>query len=157
MTAIKDKNNIIRRAIAFAFEAHDGQYRDNKESVPYITHPAQTAQILMQVTNDQELIAAAWLHDTIEDTNTTYEELRELFGKRVADLVLEVTNKKNPDKSSYFPNLKTQDGAILKFADRLSNLSDMSGWSDKRKAAYIKKSTFWTTEAKDAQPQTKGL
>lgn len=157
MTQTARKNNIVRRAVAFAFAAHEGQFRDNDERIPYITHPAQTADILRQVTNDEELIAAAWLHDTVEDTDVTYEQLVDEFGKRVADLVMEVTNEKNPDKSSYFPRLQTQDGAILKFADRLSNLSDMSGWSEKRKAAYIKKSKFWASEAKEAQAQTKGL
>lgn len=149
--------DLVRKAMSFAHAAHDGQYRDNEERIPYIAHPAQTAYILRQVTNDEEILAAAWLHDTVEDTDVTYEQLVQEFGQRVADLVMEVTNEKNADKSSYFPRLQTQDGVMIKFADRLSNISDMSGWSEKRKAAYIKKSTFWASEAKDAQQQTKGL
>lgn len=136
-------NNLIARAEAYARKAHYEQVRD--DGLPYIVHPALVASLIMQVTHDQEMIAAAWLHDTIEDTDTTYEDLVREFGQGVADLVNEVTHEgKHDHKGYYFPRLKTARGVILKFADRLANLSTMNGaWDEKRQAHYLKKSKFW--------------
>ncbi len=131
------------RAMQFAIKAHDGQKRDDGED--FIIHPAQVADILAQVTDDEEIIAAAWLHDIIEDTEYDYDFLKEKFGKRVADLVNEVTHVQHP-RGNYFPRLETQAGIMLKFADRLSNLSDMKTWDDKRKAHYLRRSKFWYSE-----------
>lgn len=150
-------DNLIQRAMAFAYHAHEGQFRDNGEKIPYIVHPAQTANIISEVTRDPEIVAAAWLHDVIEDTEYTYEEIKFVFGQRIADLVHEVTNEKNPDGSGYFPRLKTKEGMMIKFADRLSNISDMDGWNEKRQQAYLKKSRFWASDAKSAHPQTKDI
>ncbi len=149
-------NKLINKARDFATKAHEGQTRDNDATIPYVIHPAQTALMISMVTNDPEVIAAAWLHDTIEDTDVTYEQLEQEFSKRVADLVMEVTNEKNPDKSGYFPRLHTKEGIMIKFADRLSNISDMDGWSAKRQQAYLNKSKFWASDAKSAQPSSKG-
>ena len=120
----------------YARNVHSGQLRDGGE--PYIVHPAQVAAILSEVTQDEDLIAAAWLHDVIEDSETTYEDLKAVFGQRVADLVNEVTHE-----GDHFPRLKTRDGILLKFADRLSNLSDMNTWDAKQQARYLNKSKFW--------------
>lgn len=139
---MNNTNNIITRARLFAYEAHDGQFRDDN-TTPFITHPAKVAQVIAQVTEDENLIASAWLHDTIEDTNTTYEQLVETFNKDIADLVVEVSKVKgNPETK--FPNLHTQRGVMLKFADRLSNLSDMDSWTESKKTWYATvKSRFW--------------
>lgn len=134
--------SIILQAADFARKKHEGQNRDSGE--PYITHPAQVAQIISIVCpDDEELIAAAWLHDTLEDTATTYEEIEKEFGKRVADLVFELTHEGTKDSGYYFPRLGTRDAILIKFADRLCNLSGMSTWSEQRKEAYLKKSKFW--------------
>lgn len=139
------KNDLIYRAMIFAVQAHEGQERDGGGA--YIAHPAQVATILTQVTDDPEIIAAGWLHDTIEDTSTSYEVLEARFGKRVADLVNEVTHEGTKDSTGYyFPRLETRDGVLIKFADRLSNLSDMSSWDDQQIAHYLKKSKFWKSE-----------
>lgn len=132
------KSDIIYRAREFAILAHRDQFRDSGE--PYFAHPEQVAEILKQVTYDPAIIAAGYLHDVIEDCDVTYEDLKVAFGQRVADLVREVTS---PGDSNTFPNLKTRDGVLIKFADRLSNLSSMDVWSDAKQARYIKKSTFW--------------
>lgn len=150
------QDTIITKAREFAYTAHAGQFRDTP-NIPYIEHPKQTAQILSNVTEDAEVIAAGWLHDVLEDTDITYDELKQEFGARIADLVNEVTNEKNPDKSGYFPRLHSKEGAMIKFADRLSNLSDMTTWSPNRQQAYINKSKFWASTAKDAQKHTKDL
>ncbi len=92
-------------------------------------------------------MSAGLLHDTIEDTNTTYEELVQFFGNRVADLVMEVTHEgQKNSKGFYFPRLKSKEGILIKFADRLSNLSRMSTWNEDRKAQYLRKSNFWKME-----------
>lgn len=153
---------LVQRAKEYAIAAHEGQWRDKGHKIPYIKHPSQTASIIaatipIGAPDRSEMIAAAWLHDTIEDTDTTYEDLRRYFGEKVANLVLEVSNEKTADKRSYFPNLKTQQGVMLKFADRLSNISDMDGWNAKRQQAYINKSKFWATDAESAQLPTKDI
>lgn len=131
------------RAFEYARMAHLHQTRDDGKT-PFLEHPMKTAEIIGQVTDDENLIAAALLHDTIEDTSVTYEMLFTEFGRDIADLVNEVTKEGYPDsKGYYFPRLKTQRGIMLKFADRLSNLADMSSWDDKRKAHYLRKSKFW--------------
>ena len=138
--SIKDK------ALGFAHRKHKGQLDDC--DLPYIYHPVQAAKILeMVVPKDENLIAAAYLHDTLEDTDTTYEELVKEFNKDIADLVNEVTHDGSKDqKGYYFPRLKTQRGIILKFADRLSNISRMDAWNENRKQHYLNKSKFWKSE-----------
>lgn len=135
----------ISEAMIFAIEAHKGQKRDDGED--YIVHPAQVAMIIQQVTDDPDIIAAAWLHDVIEDTPVSYEVIEARFGKRVADLVMEVTHEVGAKHiGNYFPRLKTKEGIMLKFADRLSNLSDMKAWDQKRQEHYLRKSKFWKSE-----------
>ena len=139
-------NPLIEKAAQYAAFVHGDQYRDDGKT-PFIEHPRQVVKILMQVTTDENLIAAAWLHDTIEDTPTTYADLLEHFGHDIACLVNEVTHEGKPDsRGFYFPRLKTQRGIMLKFADRLSNISDMADWDDSRRAHYLRKSKFWKSE-----------
>ena len=132
--------NTITKAQEFAMEKHKGQKYGKID--PFWVHPAQTVDILKATIygHDENLLAAGWLHDTLEDTETTYEELVKEFNVDVADLVNEVT----ATGWNVFPNLKTQRGIILKFADRLANISNMSGWSQESKRKYIfEKSKFW--------------
>ena len=77
---------LLDRAIIFAVRAHAGTERRGK-GFPYIVHPMEAMEIVSTMTADQELLAAAALHDTVEDTDVTLERLREEFGERVADLV----------------------------------------------------------------------
>ena len=77
---------ILDRAIMFAVKAHTGTERRGK-GYPYIVHPMEAVEIVATITKDQELLAAAILHDTVEDTNVTVDQIREEFGDRVADLV----------------------------------------------------------------------
>jgi len=131
-----------KRALEYAYTKHLGQVDD--DGLPYIFHCMDVHTILKTVTNDQEILAAAYLHDTLEDTNATYDELKERFGQRVADLVLEVTHEGKKDNYGfYFPRLKSRDAILIKFADRLSNLARMDSWDDERKQQYLNKSKFW--------------
>ena len=76
----------LDRAIIFAVKAHAGTERRGK-GYPYIIHPMEAVEIVATMTKDQELLAAAILHDTVEDTNVTVDQIRDEFGDRVADLV----------------------------------------------------------------------
>ena len=77
---------LLDRAIVFAVRAHAGTERRGK-GFPYIVHPMEAVEIVATMTKDQELLAAAVLHDTVEDTDTTVEQIREEFGDRIASLV----------------------------------------------------------------------
>ena len=77
---------LLDRAIVFAVEAHAGTERRGK-GFPYIVHPLEAVEIVSTITPDQELLAAAALHDTVEDTDVTEAQIREEFGDRIADLV----------------------------------------------------------------------
>lgn len=137
---------IFAKAYLFALNKHQYQVDDNGENYFY-AHCINVYLILSNISNDIELLSAALLHDTIEDTDTTYEELVKEFGNEIADLVNEVTHEgKKDSKGYYFPRLKTKRGIMLKFADRLSNLSRMESWDEDRVKHYLKTSKFWKSE-----------
>ncbi len=92
----------VSKAIIFAVEAHDGMRRKQSES-PYILHPMEAAVIAGSLTDDQDVIAAAVLHDAVEDAKVPIEEINRRFGKRVAELVLSETE----DKREYLPKEST--------------------------------------------------
>ena len=79
-------SELLDRAIVFAVKAHHNTERRGK-GFPYIVHPMEAVEIVATITPDQELLAAAALHDTVEDTDVTVEQIREAFGERVASLV----------------------------------------------------------------------
>ena len=139
--------DIIQKAFFFSKERHYGQ-KDDCGKDYFSNHIEIVFLCLCRICpEDKELLVASLLHDTIEDTDTTYEEIKSLFGVGVADLVHEVTHEGQKDqKGFYFPRLKTQRGIMLKFADRLSNLSRMDSWDKKRKDQYLRKSKFWKSE-----------
>ena len=87
---------LFEEAIRFAAEKHSGMTR-KRESIPYILHPMEVATIAGTMSSDEEVLSAAMLHDTVEDTDTTLEEIRERFGPRVAALVASETEDKRPE------------------------------------------------------------
>ena len=87
---------LVSEAIAFAVKAHDGMRRKKGES-PYILHPMEAAVIVGTMSDDQNLIAAAALHDVVEDAGITIEEIESKFGKRVRELVESETEDKRAD------------------------------------------------------------
>lgn len=91
-------SSLLDRAITFASKAHQNVERKGK-GLPYIAHPLEAMSIVATMTNDQELLAAACLHDVIEDTDITYEDIKEEFGKRVADIVLAESDTVIPNMS----------------------------------------------------------
>lgn len=131
--------DLINKAMILAEKLHDGQKRDSGK--PYSWHTNKVASILKLVTSDPSIICAGYLHDTLEDCNITKEEIAHDFGNRVADLVFEVTKT----GENCFPNLKSRDAFLIKFADRLQNLSDMVTWTPEQMQVYMNKSIFWQT------------
>lgn len=89
--------DIFEKAIDFATKKHSGQLR-KLANTPYILHPLEVASIVGTMTDDREVLAAAVLHDTVEDTDTTLEEIKENFGNRVCLLVMTETEDKREDK-----------------------------------------------------------
>ena len=144
-----DNTNIeVSKAITFGVKAHSGQLDDAGKDY-FMTHCWQVYEIIkILYPDDFALQIAALLHDTLEDTDVTYQVLLEEFGIDVADLVHEVTHERNTDDTGwYFPRLHSIRGIVLKFADRASNLSRMEEvWDEKKVQKYIKKSTFWQSE-----------
>ena len=135
-------------AASFAAFKHRKQRRKDVHTTPYINHPLDVARILTEGgVEDVEVLMAAILHDTIEDTPTTPEELTERFGERVCGLVLEVTDDKKLDKLErkrlqvVKAPAKSDDAKMIKIADKLANLRDFKsppvGWSEARIGAYI--------------------
>lgn len=139
----------VLRAAAFAAEKHRKQRRKDVEASPYINHPIQLAYILVQADiEDPIVLAAALLHDTVEDTETTLDELEIVFGFEIARIVAECTDDKKLDKlerkqaqvdhaAKLSPRAK-----LVKLADKIANVSDIdgappAGWSIERKREYF--------------------
>ena len=128
-----DQTDMVLRALQFAIHRHAGQSRRGT-GLPYITHPIGVSYLVAQFKQSkhlQELVAAAILHDVLEDTDTTYAEIEETFTPLVASLVLELTSDpveiRKVGKSEYLKRkmLAMSSYALtIKLADRLHNLSD---------------------------------
>jgi guanosine-3',5'-bis(diphosphate) 3'-pyrophosphohydrolase len=152
-------------AMNFSAQKHRVQRRKDVEESAYINHPiAVTALLAVEVgVTDLVTLQAAILHDTIEDTKTTFEELVARFGMDVADVVMEVTDDKSLPKGerkllqvTHAPNASPR-AALLKFADKICNLRDIvntppAGWSVKRKQEYFD----WAKQVVDALPVRDG-
>lgn len=92
-------NNVLNDAIIFATNAHSGQFRKGTE-IPYILHPLEAGAIVATMTTDPEVIAGAVLHDVVEDTDATIQQIEDVFGERVAMLVTGETENKREHLSS---------------------------------------------------------
>jgi len=142
--------SLFLKAIKFSAEKHRRQRRKDKQASPYINHPIEVADILWTIgnVNDAIVIVAALLHDTIEDTDTTPDELRIHFGEDVLALVLEVSDDKNLPKPERkrrqiekAPFLSSR-ARLLKLADKICNIRDIAdfpphNWSQQRKVEYL--------------------
>ena len=137
---------LISRAADFAAERHKDQRRKGSGQVPYINHLADVACLLATATKgtDAELVAAGWLHDTVEDTATALAELTASFGEGVASLVAEVTDDKSLPKAERkrlqvekTPG-KTPRAKMIKLADLTSNLRELpDDWEMARIQEYF--------------------
>ncbi|EAY31578.1 HD domain-containing protein [Microscilla marina] len=138
------------KALEFSAFKHKDQRRKGPQNIPYINHPIQVAHVLIETGQayNTNLLIAAILHDTIEDTDTTEEEIKQVFGENVAALVMEVTDDKNLfwearkqlqiEKSPF----ASYDAKLLKLADKICNVRDLvinppDKWSLDRKLEYL--------------------
>ncbi len=141
---------LLTRALAFAAHKHKDQRRKDINASPYINHPIALMNVLVHEGGiaDTDTLCAALLHDTIEDTETTFEELAESFGDEIADIVMEVTDDKTQPRAvrkqaqiDHAPHLTTKARAV-KLADKICNLGDISrspppDWSLERRQEYF--------------------
>jgi len=141
---------LLMRAAAFAAEHHRNQQRKGAGKAPYINHPLQVADLLAEAAGvvDIEVLCAALLHDTVEDTAVEPEDIVREFGPRIAALVAEVTDDKSLPKAerkalqiSHAPHLSREAG-LLKIADKTCNVRDMTrdppvGWDQARVVQYL--------------------
>lgn len=149
MTSQEPTQKILSAAF-FAAQKHTDQRRKGERAEPYINHLAEVAEMLAKCTagQDADVVAAGFLHDTIEDTDTTYEDLKREFGENIADIVKECTD----DKSLTYEERKrlqiehathiSPQAKMVKIADKISNLRSLLAsppvdWDDARKAEYI--------------------
>ena len=149
---------LILHALEFAAHKHRDQRRKDVHASPYINHPIALANVLINEADihDPEVICAALLHDTIEDTETTPGELAHEFGERIRDIVLEVTDDKNLQKADR-KRLQIEHAAdasrqakLVKLADKICNLRDIASgppakWSLERQQEYFD----WAKEVVD--------
>lgn len=140
----------LLKALSFAADKHRFQRRKDTEETPYINHPINVALTLIETGNEDnnDLLVAAILHDTIEDTQTTPEEIEQQFGAEVLGLVLEVTDDKNLPKEErkrlqviHAPH-KSLLAKKLKLADKSCNVYDIvnhppNNWTIERKLNYL--------------------
>ena len=142
--------SLIVAAADFAARRHAGQRRKGVAGEPYVNHLLEVAALLAEATGgrDAELVAAALLHDTLEDTATEYEELAALFGRDIAALVAEVTDDKSLPKAERKRRqiesapAASERAKLLKIADKTSNVralvvSPPTNWDVARVADYI--------------------
>ena len=145
---------LVSEAADLAARRHNGMARKGRGNEPYINHLAEVANLLATATEgaDAELVAAGWLHDSIEDTETTREELAEKFSERVAALVIECTDDMSLPKAERRRRQvvdapkKSASAKLIKIADKVSNigarihddptaeerddLADYTGWAE---------------------------
>jgi guanosine-3',5'-bis(diphosphate) 3'-pyrophosphohydrolase len=151
----------ILRAIRFAARKHQFQTRKDAEATPYLAHPLKVAYQLFTIgkVRDVEILISAILHDTLEDTETTLEELIQLFSLRIASIVSDVTDNKSLAKQErkqlqiLKAPLKSAGAAQITLADKFCNLSDLihsppANWDDQRIEAYF----LWAKQVVDRLP-----
>jgi guanosine-3',5'-bis(diphosphate) 3'-pyrophosphohydrolase len=150
--------SLVLKAIEFAARKHRDQRRKDRRASPYINHPIELANVLWFEggVTDPAVLAAALLHDTLEDTETSWQELRGEFGDAVAHIVLEVTDvkwlKKNVRKRLQVSRAKHASvrARLVKLADKIVNLRDVAshppaGWTLERRREYFE----WAKEVID--------
>src|ERR1700749_601977 len=121
---------LVSEAAELAARRHNGMARKGRGNEPYINHLAEVANLLSAATEgaDAELVAAGWLHDSIEDTQTTREELARKFSERVASVVVECTDDMSLPKAErrrlqvVNASHKSPSARLIKIADKISNI-----------------------------------
>ncbi|MCV2868511.1 HD domain-containing protein [Defluviimonas sp. WL0002] len=152
--------DIIEQARQFAERAHQGQFRKGAAREPYIVHLEEVAALAVRFGASETVIAAAWLHDTIEDCGVTAEELCERFGADITAIVQELTDDKSlgaEDRKRHqilHAPAKSEGAALLKICDKMSNVRAVAetppvNWPVSRREAYLD----WAEAVVDALPE----
>ena len=141
---------LLLRAVDFAARKHRNQRRKDDNASPYINHPVSVSLLIADIgrVKDPEILAAAILHDTLEDTDTTPEELEQSFGRRIRKIVEEVTDDKSLPKAQRkrcqveHASHLSPDAVLVKLADKISNVLDVTyvpppHWSVQRRRQYL--------------------
>ncbi len=131
------------RAITFAFTKY-GELKRKSQNIPYVVHPIRITAILRAAgfneNDNEEIMIAALFHDLIEDTDTPIEVIRNQFGTKVASIVIELTKPEKGNKDKWLRTFEsaTIEAKIIKMADRLDNLIDMTteSWKIKKQKSY---------------------
>lgn len=166
MTENQNDLALIFKALEFASIKHRDQRRKDADASPYINHPIALAKVLCVEggITDVNAICGAILHDTIEDTETTLEELKKMFGETIAKIVDEVTDDKKLPKEvrkrlqiEHAPDASHQ-AKLVKLADKISNLRDIlngppAEWSLQRKQEYFDWAKQVVDQIRDASPK----
>lgn len=149
---------MIHQAEKFARAAHSGHTRKGDSPLPYAVHLEEVVDFVTRHGGDPETIAAAWLHDTVEDTGVTLEEIERRFGSTVAGLVKELTDDKSLPKPERKRRqvasapTKSARAALIKVGDKTSNVRALRltppGWEEARIQAYAD----WASEVVSALP-----
>jgi len=150
-----ENTGVLLKAFRFSAGKHRNQRRKDSVKSPYINHPIEVAQLLWEVggVRDISVLLAAILHDTIEDTNTVPDEIRDNFGDEVLSFVLEVTDNKSLPKTErkrlQIENAlhKSVGAKLIKLADKSCNVRDLlalppENWSLERRQEYL----LWTEQ-----------
>jgi len=143
-------SNEFIKAVAFAADKHKNQRRKDADASPYINHPIALADVLANEggVSDLDVLIAAILHDTIEDTETTEAELKHIFGDKIASIVLEVSDDKDLPKAERKAKQiehaahSSAEAKLVKLADKICNLRDMlasppKDWPLQRRLDYF--------------------
>ena len=142
--------SVFVKAVAFAADKHRNQRRKDADASPYINHPIALASVLANEggVTDAAVLCAAVLHDTLEDTETTPQELTAIFGPQITTIVLDVTDDKSLDKHvrkqrqiEHAPHISKQ-AKLVKLADKICNLRDIlasppADWPPELKRSYF--------------------
>ncbi|MGK7890628.1 MAG: HD domain-containing protein [Leptolyngbyaceae cyanobacterium] len=167
---IPEPTTLILKALDFAARKHRNQRRKGDNAAPYINHPIDLVTLLWQKggVRDEVVIAAALLHDTVEDTDTSFEELDIEFGADVCQVVAEVTDDKALPKAQrkqsqidHAPHLSDR-ARLVKLADKIANLRDIltappANWSDERKLEYVEWSKRVIDPIRGSHPDLEAL
>jgi guanosine-3',5'-bis(diphosphate) 3'-pyrophosphohydrolase len=148
-----ENTGLLLKALRFSADKHRNQRRKDSAQSPYINHPIEVVQLLWEVggVRDNDILLAAILHDTIEDTETRSEDIREAFGEAVVAFVMEVTDDKSLPKRERkrlqietAPH-KSYGAKLIKLADKSCNVRNLvttppKDWSLERRQEYL----LWT-------------
>ncbi len=154
-------SELVNKAKEFARKLHADQKRKGVAQEPYEEHLAEVVDFTARHGGDEIAVAAAWLHDTVEDCPATFDDLETRFGTEVTGLVRELTDDKSLDKAerkrlqiAHAPG-KSERAALIKLGDKTSNVKGVAAskpahWDDKRCVAYLD----WAEDVVDNLPPT---